>query len=176
MVRTWEPRPDPVGFGFYPRNSQPRFGFLGTADDIWSEVRAPELPEDFHEDFYNGAHPRLQIEGYLAGDEEVKLVNLTPEGLARFRLPGLQPRARIWRFEEPQLSLLEDLPEEEETAVSEVDLDQQPRHDESMELKLDTLVLLPDERRLYMVWRGRTPLQALDSVAAEIASVELTLA
>jgi hypothetical protein len=175
MVRTWESRPDPVGFGFYPRNSEPRFSYLGTADDTWSEERAPELPQDFREDFYNGAHPQLQIEGYLTGDEEVKLVNLTPEGLAQFRLPGLHPRARIWRFEEPQLWLLEEVPEEGGIATPDVDLDQQPRREESMELKLDTLVLIPDEKRLYLVWRGRTALQSLDSVAAEIASVELNL-
>jgi len=39
---------------------------------------------------------------------------------------------------------------------------------------LDTLVLLPEEKRFYMVWRGTTTLSSLESMPAEIVEIKTT--
>ncbi len=175
-VVAWNSQPDPVCYGFYPRNAAPRFGYLGTVDDQWSETRAPLLPLDFQIDYYNGAHPSLQLPYFLQGDEEVELVNLAAEGRARFRLPGLHPQALVWKYDQPQLWLLEEYPEEEVTPDPKRNLQNAARHSERVAMNLDTLVLIPEEKRFYLVWRGRVPLKSLDTFAAEIAAVELALA
>ncbi|NIQ17520.1 MAG: DUF2169 domain-containing protein, partial [Candidatus Aenigmarchaeota archaeon] len=59
-------------------------------DEKWRKERSPDPPEDFSYDYYNGAHPDLQVEGYLAGDEDVELNNLTADGNVLFKLSGLR--------------------------------------------------------------------------------------
>ena len=51
----------------------PRVSYAGTYDEQYQKERAPDPPLDFSYAFYNGAHPDLQVEGYLRGDEEVEL-------------------------------------------------------------------------------------------------------
>jgi hypothetical protein len=171
IIRSWRQQPDAVGFAFYPRNNQPRFAYLGTVDDDWSKNRAPLFPLDFKYDYYNGAHPDLQLEGYLNGTEEVELTNLTPEGYVRFRLPGLNPQIQVWKYDPMQRWLLEEQAEDAETP----ELEKAPRRSEILDAKLDTLVLLPEEKRFYLVWRGHTPIHSIDTVSAEIAKVEVRL-
>ncbi|HYJ09942.1 MAG TPA: DUF2169 domain-containing protein, partial [Polyangiaceae bacterium] len=50
LVGAWDSRPKPVGCGFFPRNSQPRAGYIGTYDEKWKAERAPDFPEDFRFD------------------------------------------------------------------------------------------------------------------------------
>jgi hypothetical protein len=151
-IRSWDDQPAPVGFGFYGRSWQPRAALTGRAvDDLDAEFG---LPADFDFGFYNGAHPALQVPGYLAGNEEVELRHLTPDGYRRFRLPGLRPRVT--------LRLYDGAPDPDPAAP-----DERPASAHPVAVHLDTLVLFPDDGVLTAVWRGHHPLPglALDTVA-----------
>lgn len=86
LIKNIKDRPAPVGFGFYSRAWQPRAAYAGTYDENWRKARSPLPPKDFDSRFYNGAHPDLQVDGYLRGDEVVTLINLTREGHIDFKL------------------------------------------------------------------------------------------
>ena len=147
LIRAWNTRPRPVGFGFYGRGWAPRLALAGTYDERYRKERAPAPPEDFSHAVFNGAHPDLQVEGYLKGDEDVELVNLSPEGKMTFRLPGVRPRLTVskWR----------DTPDGAAPTTSE----------EAVAAHLDTVVLIPEEKKLYIVFRGVCPLDRLDASA-----------
>ena len=134
----------------------PRLGFLGTYDDKWRQTRSPVPPEDFRFDFHNSAHPDLQVKGYLKGDEEVELVNLSPEGNLRFQLPGVRLSCTVIKT---FARLAGASATSENSSVMEVPL------------QLDTLCLIPDEKRLFQVWRGLCPIADLG--ALEIKEVRL---
>jgi hypothetical protein len=162
-ITSWRTQPRPVGFGFYPRNAQPRLSYAGTYDDAHLEHRAPALPRDFSHRFFNAAHPDLQVPGYLQGEEEVELTNLTASGRLRTRLPGLKPRVTVDRIgPEPESTDDPDATEGEARSI-----------EERVETRLDTLVLLPEEERFYMVYRGVCRLRELD--VSELAGVRLSL-
>ena len=76
----------PMAFGPIGRGWKPRIDFAGTYDDAWLENGFPFLPADFNDDYYQCA-PADQQMPYPKGGEEVVLVNLTPQGYLRFRLP-----------------------------------------------------------------------------------------
>ncbi len=153
LIKDWDDHPKPVGFGFYSRAAMPRSGCLGTYDEKWREERSPDPPEDFRFDYYNGAHPDLQVEGYFQGDEGAELVNLTPEGTVQFQLPGTQLSCVVARSDE--------------LGNEEKDVEQ-----EAVDLNLDTICLIPDEGRFYLVWRGLFPIK--DLTAIEIIELDLT--
>lgn len=150
LIRTIDDRPPPVGFGFYGRAWQPRAAYAGTYDHAWRENRCPLPPEDFDPRFYNGAHPDLQSDGYLRGDEAVRLRNLTPEGDIQFELPGLRWRCLV-------------SPRRENGDVRET----------TLAMNLDTLFFEPDKRRFCMVWRAA--LELAGDPEATIDSVTFSL-
>ncbi len=110
--KNWEKQPMPVGFGWTSKFSDPRNKLLGVmpADEkLEQELRAANaalldkknrdlylsnpLPKmDFR--FFNGAAPGLSFP-YLAGNESIRLENLTAEGTLEFQLPGLQERPKV---------------------------------------------------------------------------------
>lgn len=149
-IRSWEDRPAPVGFGFYGRSWRPRAALTGRSSELHPVFG---LPADFDHGFFNGAHPALQAPGYLAGDEEVELQNVTEDGYRRFRLPGLRPHLAVRTFEAERDG---------------------PSVGHPLEAHLDTLVLLPDEGLFYQVWRGTYPLPDLSLDA--IAGIEVGMA
>src|SRR4051812_40305446 len=67
-------KPAPVGMGFLGRHWSPRASLVGTYDERWREGRAPLLPLDFDERFYNGAPEGLVARPYLRGGEPVRLL------------------------------------------------------------------------------------------------------
>ncbi len=181
LIKSWKDHPKPVGFGFYGRAWMPRAGYLGTYDDKWREERSPDPPEDFKFDYYNAAHPDLQVAGYLKGDEEVELMKLTPDENLRFWLPGINLACTVTKS-----SLEEGLeePDTEEAFEEESDEDFYEFEDEEFEevgeshllteevkFNLDTLCLIPDEEHLYLVWRGICPIK--DLTALEVKTVEI---
>jgi len=129
---------------------EPRFSYMGTYDEKWRKERSPDPPEDFSYDYYNGAHPDLQVEGHLAGDEDIELNNLTPDGNVLFRLPGIRLSASVSRQEESSGEIVVEDP---------------------LQLNLDTLCFIPDEKRFYQLWRGLCPLR--DISAVEIREIEI---
>jgi hypothetical protein len=152
LICAWNSRPKPVGFGFYGRGWKPRLGHAGTYDEKYRRERAPLPPLDFSYLIYNGAHPDWQVEGYLRGDEVVELENLVAEGNIRFQLPGIRPRIGLVRRNSSPSA--------------------RSRHEE-VRPALDTLVLLPDRKLLYCVFRVVCPLKSLDD--PDINQITITM-
>lgn len=119
----------PQGFGIVTKSWRQRLQFAGTYDGEWLETRWPELPKDFDIAFWNGAHPDMQTP-HLAGNEEVTLTNLTPEGFFKCRLPGNPPFVKV-RYATGRES--------------------------SVAAKLDTLIIEPDASKASLVWRAVMP-------------------
>lgn len=124
--------PPPAGFGFVSPNWQPRARLAGTFDAAWSKHRCPLLPTDFDRRHFNAASPGLVAPGYLRGNEEVQACGLSPEPTLRFCLPGIPAP----------------------TAVIHL----QRQHDQAPPLRLDTVIVDLDARRLVMLWRATVPL------------------
>jgi len=165
-IRTPEDQPRPVGYGFYGRTWEPRMGLMGTFDKEYRKKYAPDPPPDFKLDYYNGAHPDLQASGYLQGGEDVELINLSADGTLRFALPGQHPMCVVEKtYERLEAFVVEKKRESIDPARRERSKDGSP----GVELKLDTLCLMPDEKRFYMVWRGRSPVY--DQTALEIEKI-----
>jgi hypothetical protein len=169
LIRTTNSCPWPVGFGFYGRGWQPRLTLAGTYDERYRKERAPALPLDFSYAVFNGAHPDLQVEGYLRGDEEVELENLSPQGRVRFRLTGVRPQITVTRWTiapDEWLAKNSDSPKGRSEKPP-------PLAEEAVPAVLDTLVLVPEENLYYQVFRGVCPLARLD--ATEVARIRVTL-
>jgi len=132
-IRASTDTPPPAGFGLLCPDWQPRSRYAGTYGEAWMETRMPLLPDDFNPRFYNSAHPDLVAPGHLRGDEEVAVVNASPMGPLRFRLPGLGlPRIRVALHSgsAPELSV-----------------------------RLDTVTVDTDRNRVLLLWRGHVPLK-----------------
>ncbi|UCG12232.1 MAG: DUF2169 domain-containing protein, partial [Deltaproteobacteria bacterium] len=181
LIKSWKDHPKPVGFGFYGRAWMPRAGYLGTYDDKWREERSPDPPEDFKFNYYNAAHPDLQVDGYLKGDEEVELAKLTPDGNLRFWLPGVNLACTVTKsFGQEEEELTEEFEEEPdedfyefEDEYEEFEEAEEPAlTEEEVKLNLDTLCFIPDEKRFYLVWRGLCPIKDLTALEVKIIEIE----
>ena len=168
LIRSWDTRPKPVGFGFYGRGWMPRLRCAGTYDDEYQKERAPVTPLDFSDAFYNGAHPELQVEGYLQGDEPVALENLTPVERVQFRLPGIRPQISVTRA-----AAARERPGSARGRDSNQVRQPSPAREQSLAAELDTLVFLPEEKLFYEVFRAvcRVP----DLEAVDIANIKITM-
>ena len=142
--------------------------YAGTYDQEYVKSRHPLPPVDFSYRFFNGAHPDLQVEGYLNGDEDVVLLNVCPDTPdMRFRLPGIVPRVTVARWDRPPDVGLAEFLEVHASAGTEPPLTYEP-----IATVLDTLVFVPDEGVFYEVFRGMCRLSSLDSL--EIARITVT--
>jgi hypothetical protein len=168
LISSWKSRPKPVGFGFYGRGNTPRLSYAGTYNEKHENERAPALPVDFSYRIFNGAHPSLQVKGYLRGNEEVELVNLSYDPVIRFDLPGIRPNIVISRWSKIPNDWIEQNTNEE----SEGTFDQVPMTEEPIETVLDTLVLIPDEGIFYEVFRGVCLLPKLGD--PDVAQIRIT--
>lgn len=82
-VRQPEERGMPQGFGFFPRYGAERAQYTGTADEKWAAERAPLLPHDFSNAYWNGAHPSLQLPHFKPNHiYELGFSGLVPSHLA----------------------------------------------------------------------------------------------
>jgi hypothetical protein len=138
--------PPPAGFGFVSPNWQPRASFAGTYDEAWMKDRMPLLPKDFDRRFFNAASPGLIASGYLNGDELVLIENASPSGRISFNLPGVAPpRCRV---------------------------ELKGRKDETLETRLDTVIINTDENLVFLVWRAHILLRSgpHDVVSIEVQS------
>jgi len=115
----------PMSFGPVGRGWERRRQFAGTYDDVWREEHFPFLPPDFDERYFQAAPFDQQLRHPL-GVEEIRLVNLSPEGDISFQLPVFA--APIHFF--PRSGKRED-----------------------GRLNLDTILLEPDKRRFTLTWR-----------------------
>jgi hypothetical protein len=139
----WEQQPMPQAFGWFSKYWRPRALMAGVmpADRATErELRAAYtqlvppamrpmydqtgLPDmDFR--FFNGASPGLVLP-YLAGDEPVRAMNLTPDGDITFGLPDDRPRIAL-------------------------DIGRGPQEDSVV---LHTVMIRMEERELDLVWRA----------------------
>jgi len=119
----------PAGFGPIARHWAPRAHLAGTYDAAWEQHRAPLLPKDFNERFFQCAPEDQQTPQYLKGNKEVELKNLTPDGELKFRLPRVA------------LSLV--------TTLAGEEIRHRP--------KLHTVMIEPDVPRVIMVWHDSVP-------------------
>lgn len=169
LITSWNDEPDPVGLGYYHRNWQPRFGYGGTEAGLDHLDLFGNL-SDYRLVFNNAAHPDLQLPAYFQGDEEIELVNVTPDGARRFKLPG--PRIEVVAHVVPSgTTSASDAPvADDDTMDVDASLIETP-----VSMNLDTLLLLPDEDRLCLVWRGTYPLpdvQSLDDLEKAIEDIQ----
>ena len=118
-----------TGFGFYPKQYKPRAKFAGTYDSQWETERSPFLPEDFDYRFFQGAYPELITQAYLKGNEKIVAQNVSLAGPIEFDLPDVRLRVTTI-FEKKRIK---------------------------EDVKLDTVILEPEEYRVVLVWRQMIP-------------------
>jgi hypothetical protein len=171
LIGSWDSRPKPAGFGFYGRGWMPRLKLVGTPhpDPVDPEERRRGIAADFSYDFFNAAHPELQVKGYLKGDEPVELKNVSRDSVTEFRLPGIRPRVSVARWTTPPEDWLERQLQEGRAAT----IADAPTAEESLTMVLDTLVLIPDDEILYLVFRGHGSLGSLESL--DVARITVTI-
>lgn len=115
----------PVGFGPIPPHWLPRREYAGTFDDRWQATRLPLFPADYDPRFGNCAHPDLQFETHLRAGEAIDVIGMSLSPL-RFAVPNL-PLEVVGRYSTG-----------ERMAVMPV---------------MDTIVILPERRRVELVFR-----------------------
>jgi hypothetical protein len=106
---------------------EPRVKLAGTYDEHWQKEQFPLLPKDFDVRYFQAAHPDLICRPHLQGNELVRIVGATPEGMIEFKLPSIAIGVAIHPSRgnpERQLALL------------------------------DTVILRPDEHKLNLIWRS----------------------
>jgi hypothetical protein len=134
-------RHPPMGFGAIPSHWSPRRELVGTCDERWRTSRMPLLPEDSDVRFANVAHPSLRFEEGLLPGDPVRVLGMSNEPFL-FSLPPLAASV-LARF---------DGGEREERRIP-----------------IDTVIVLPGERRveiagrvIFPSGRGKRVLRAIE--------------
>ena len=122
---------EPMSFGPVARGWQPRAKHAGTYDDDWLENIFPFLPADFDNRYFQCA-PEDQQTDYLQGEEDVTLINLTPDGNRTFQVP---------RIDVPVVFFYQNGEQIHATPV------------------VDSLYIEPDNDRFVLLWRTHIPLR-----------------
>ena len=135
-----------AGFGICAKSHPSRYQYMGRIDDeylsrIQEADKASDLiPEGFNFAIWNCAYPDQQTE-HLKGNEWITLTNLcTPS----------TPAARINKAGDTQLRLY--LPESLTILITQSGYDNYP--DAEVPMKLDTVIIQPDARKVNLIWRG----------------------
>ncbi len=157
----------PAGFGPIARHWSGRTERFGTLDEAYYRRRHPVPPRDFDLRYNCVGHPDLWSASPLAGDEPIEIVNATPEGVWRFRLPLYAPRFDV---------LMDGKWTEKPTKLDTILLDVSDSRDRVVELSWRCSVRLPTRservekirvtnaidvpRRFYDQLLGRAPAPA----------------
>lgn len=129
LLDPWS-RTRPVGFGPVARHWLARSSFAGTYDEQWKRSRAPLWPDDFDERFFLAAAPGLSAIPHLRGGESVVMSGVHPQGGFGFVLPTLRISCKS-------------------VFAGRV---------ERVGLRLDAVILEPDENRLSLILRASVEL------------------
>jgi uncharacterized protein YjbI with pentapeptide repeats len=125
--------PAPAGFEPLGMGWPARLRGLGTFDDAWVRKTWPGYPDDYNFLYFNRAPVDHRIEGWFRGDEPVEADHLHPERAAlRSRLPGVRVRCFAGRLERGKEYFAE------------------------IEMRLETVWLLPNALSGVLIWRGVT--------------------
>ena len=136
--------PAPAGFGFVAPSWAPRAALGGTYDGHWRRTQAPFLPADFDPRFLQAAPPDQIYPGFLEGGEPVRLQNCSPAGVQHFALPVCDLAAVAWIAGEAEVP----------------------------QLRIETLILEPDQDRFSLLFRGAVP---CEKRALRVEEVVVTL-
>lgn len=128
LISRFDDRPAPMGFGFISPNWQPRTGFAGTYDAAWRASRMPKLPNDFDPRYFNAASVGLVWASALQGNERVSVVGASTRGALDFELPGM--------------------------TAPVVDVSLRGNRNQSLETRLDTVIVDADHHRVVLIWRA----------------------
>ena len=131
LIRSWNDRHAPAGFGPLAPHWQPRVALAGTYDETWMRDRQPLLPDDFQDRYFQCAPVDQQAPAFLRGGEPVMLTGLAPSGDLRFLIPRVFPRLET-RF-----------------YTGERQVHEPP--------KLHTVIIEPDFPRISLVWHSALP-------------------
>jgi hypothetical protein len=126
LITSEKSRPAPAGVGALGRHWMPRRQYVGTTDALWKKERMPLAPLDFDERYNQLASPDLITPAPLQGGEPVEVVNMCSEGALKFSLPRI---------------------------AFHVGATYDDRSKKEYRTMLDTVLLLPSERRLELTWR-----------------------
>jgi len=142
-MENWQTQPMPQGFGWYGKLWYPRCSYAGVLPAYMSlykeilEAASGLVPKDQVEQFkkfklpmldfkfFNGASPGL-IFPFLKGGEVISLVNMSPHGNIDIKLPDVKLKIGI-------------------------DIGKGMQYPEVV---LQTVCILKEQNRLYLVWRG----------------------
>lgn len=142
-IKNWERQPLPQGFSWYGRNWHPRISYFGIMPehkeyyDKTREEAIKYIPDDQAENFkkvnpsimdfrfFNGASLGLILSD-IKGDENIRLVGMDNNGSFTFRLPEKMPKIMI-------------------------DIGEGVQKPKTV---LQTVCIMKEENKLYMVWRG----------------------
>lgn len=161
LISSWKDRPEPVGFGFFRKDWQPRASYAGTVEGQEEMDEQFGLPADFQFAFYNGAHPRLQVSEYLRGGERIALRHFTPDEYRQFTVPRTEPQVVVCRRSSSGPSSEHQGPGGASTQTEDVPM------------RLDTLVLRPEDDQFYVVWRGHTSIPDADLSLEWIKDIQI---
>jgi hypothetical protein len=125
-LKAFGDQPAPTGFGFIAPCWQPRRSFAGTYDEVWKRTRAPFLPLDYDLRFGNAASSGLALDEFLRGGEPLLLEGVSAEGRLQLSIPAIRPRVEV----------------------------QVAGACEQPPVRLETVLIEPDQRRLSLTWRA----------------------
>ncbi|KXU83313.1 hypothetical protein CI15_29925 [Paraburkholderia monticola] len=120
----------PAGFGTCGRGWSPRLQLAGTYDEKWLAQQWPLLPKDFQSLHYQAA-PVDQQSRQIVGGEDVLLRNMLPQGDWHLKLPRVNVPVRLFFSD----------------------------HVERPVLRVDTVILEPDDRKVMLSHRLRIPVR-----------------
>ncbi len=148
LDRPWHPDPEQnraLTFGALDITHPDRARLAGTYDDAWLKSDYPGLARDGHWTIFNVAPSDQQREAPFAGDEAYHLANLHPQvPHVQGKLPGIAAVALVQRSGEAAGL-------------------------ERLEMKMRTVVFLPEQDRAVLIWQGFCPCEADD--ASDIATI-----
>lgn len=128
LIRVWDDRPAPAGFGAIASHWLPRASLAGTYDAKWEATRQPLLPDDCDDRFFQCAPVDQQTAQFLVGGEPVTLLHMSPQGRLDFALPSMELMLES-RFSDGERRM----------------------HDAP---KLHTVIFEPDLARVSLVWHS----------------------
>ncbi|MCA9151039.1 MAG: DUF2169 domain-containing protein [Planctomycetales bacterium] len=138
LIVSWESKPQPVGWGYYPRNAAPRLDGFRKYTEAIAGGSASRHGAIATYDAFNAAHPLLQQDHYFRGGERVEMVGVSPRGQERFTLPRVAPTLTLQGSDHDRSS----------------PTFWRPDGKSDTRMSLDTLILLPDRHQFVLMWRS----------------------
>ncbi|EYF05503.1 DUF2169 family type VI secretion system accessory protein [Chondromyces apiculatus] len=139
LLKSPNDRPPPAGFGLLDPTAPERSTKSGTYDAAWLENEFPGFARDLDPEFFMVAPLDQRLPGFFQGGEAIEVEHLHPEAaILKSHVPHLTARCFIARGTEAG-------------ALEEVST------------RLDTLVLLPNIRRMVAIFRGVARIETDDA-------------